>query len=310
MNIKIKTLIIPIIILYLILATMFSYATSAVITLIVLGIIFVRFFAKKAKQEYVSKYGIGSVPKNLVYSRNTILNDFCVIRYFSGKKITIMENPKNTDKKMYKVFIVDASHHENIGNCWSEICSIFDEYSTVESVFSYIDKASGRYSINFFNLVEYSSKIEGMEDFIPKIENDNKPHVEHQKQKFKSNAENNQIIVDFNDFDTKEVKSTNKIPTEQNIVDMQDLSESDKIDVNLANAEIISSLPGINIVMAKKIVEYRNLNGFFSSKESFIKVSEVKESFKEKILNMITVESYSLIPKQPKFAQEQERTVD
>ncbi|MBD5403361.1 helix-hairpin-helix domain-containing protein [bacterium] len=60
-----------------------------------------------------------------------------------------------------------------------------------------------------------------------------------------------------------------------------------KIDINTADAAAISILPGINIVGAKKIVEYRDLNGLFKNVDDFIKVSGVKEHFIEKIKTMV-----------------------
>ena len=63
--------------------------------------------------------------------------------------------------------------------------------------------------------------------------------------------------------------------------------ESKQIDVNNATASEISILPGINIVMAKKIVEFRDTNGLFKSEEDFFKVANVKEHFIPKIKAMI-----------------------
>ena len=63
--------------------------------------------------------------------------------------------------------------------------------------------------------------------------------------------------------------------------------ESKQIDVNNATASEISILPGINIVMAKKIVEFRDTNGLFKNEEDFFKVANVKEHFIPKIKAMI-----------------------
>ena len=63
--------------------------------------------------------------------------------------------------------------------------------------------------------------------------------------------------------------------------------ESKQIDVNNATASEISILPGINIVMAKKIVEFRDTNGLFKNEEDFFKIANVKEHFIPKIKAMI-----------------------
>ncbi|MBP3848012.1 helix-hairpin-helix domain-containing protein [bacterium] len=309
MNIKIKALIIPVLIIYFLLTIIFSYAVANAILLIILGVFSFKLFSRKAKQEYFKNIGINSVPPGLRYNNQTLKNDFCIIRYFSYKKITVIENPKNSDKKIFKAFVIDQTNNENIRACWLDICSVYDEYTNVDSLFSYIDKSSGRLNIKFFDLTEKNAILNGMEEFIPKIQTHNTKKYEYQNKKFSESSENKQIIVNFDELDKQDIPRK-EAGIKQDVYNMQDLSASDKIDVNLADTETISSLPGINIVMAKRIVEYRNLNGFFSNKEDFIKISEVKDNFKEKILNMITVKSYFSIPKQPKFSVEQERTVD
>ena len=309
MSIKIKTLIIPVLILYFILTAIFSYTVANIGLLIILGIFSFKLFSRKAKQEYIKNSGINSVPPGLKYNNQTLENNFCIVRYFPYKKITVIENPKNKDKKIFKAFAVDKTNNENVRACWLDICSVYDEYTSIDSLFSYIDKSSGRLNIKFFNLEEENNILYGMEEFIPKIKKINTPKHEKQNEKFKQNPDNKQIIVNFDELSKQDLQN-HKAEIKQDVVDMQDLSDSDKIDVNLANTETISALPGINIIMAKKIVEYRNLNGFFSNKEDFIKISEVKDNFKEKISNMITVKSYFSVPKQPKFPTEKERTVD
>ena len=73
--------------------------------------------------------------------------------------------------------------------------------------------------------------------------------------------------------------------------DMGDIlsNSSQKIDVNTAVAGELAILPGINIVGAKKIVEYRDINGIFSSEEEFLKATNIKEHFVPKIRSMIII---------------------
>ena len=70
------------------------------------------------------------------------------------------------------------------------------------------------------------------------------------------------------------------------------MSRGKKVYVNYDDALTISALPGINIVKAKKLVEYRNIHGFFKDKNDFVNVSEAKEHFHNKILGMISVIKY------------------
>lgn len=77
----------------------------------------------------------------------------------------------------------------------------------------------------------------------------------------------------------------------QKAVKMNDLVKENvvKINVNAAEASEISLLPGINIVSAKKIIEYRNKNGNFKSVEDFLSVAKVKEHFILKVKEMIEI---------------------
>ena len=313
MNVKIKALVIPLIIMYFLLAIMFSYTAANILILVIVGIISARLFFKHVHHEFNETNKAAIVPAKFKNDKNTLKNNFCIVRYFPNEKITIIENPNNLQKEIYRAFTVDTTNNENVNKCWADICSFFDEYSNVNNLFSFIDKVSGRLNIKFFNLKEKNDILEGMEEFIPiQPAQKNTPKYDKQNPKFKPKENSNQVIVDFEELDTQdispEIQTENKV--NQEVVDMQDLTNSDKIDVNLANAETISSLPGINIIMAKKIVEYRDIHGFFSKKEDFIKISEVKEIFKDKISEMITTQSYLSVPKYPKITEERERTVD
>lgn len=312
MNINIKTLIIPSVLIFLLLATMFSFTTAGIFLLIILGVFSLKIFVKKAKTEYLST-GIKSVPKEFVFNNTTLTNTHCIVRYFPDRKIVVMDNPLVKEQPTLRAFVVDKTNHENIASCWNEICSVYDGYTYLDTLFSFIDKASGRLSIMFLSQTEGKFAVEGMEEFLPERE---KRHVRTEREisqsakKIEQSAKKGQIVVEFDDLHQQKIGNDSTKETKNNIVNMQDLTDSDKIDVNLANAQTISELPGINIVMAKKIVEYRNLNGFFKNKDEFINISEVKEHFKSKILSMITVEKSSAVAISKELEAEKERTVD
>lgn len=81
--------------------------------------------------------------------------------------------------------------------------------------------------------------------------------------------------------------SAELVKTEQ--ADEVEPVSGEKVDINSASANELSTLPGVNIVGAKKIVEYRNLNGLFTSEDEFIKAANVKEHFIPKIKSMIII---------------------
>ncbi len=313
MNIKLKALIIPAVIVYLLLAIKFSFVASGIFLLVILTGVSFKIFTKKAKSEYLMLNGIKSVPKDLIFNNNTLSNSHCIVRYFFGKKIVVMDNPVSKEHPTLRAFVVDRTNHESVSNCWNDICSVYDEYTSLDTLFSFIDKASGRLSIMFLSQSEGKFAVEGMEEFLPNVEKKEiKPVIKNEKlaKKIEQSAKNGQILVEFNDLQQQSIKLTETKENPQNVVDMQDLADSEKIDVNLANAQTISELPGINIVIAKKIIEYRNLNGFFKNKEDFVNVANVKDHFKAKILSMITVEKSSAVILSKEIEAEKERTVD
>ena len=61
------------------------------------------------------------------------------------------------------------------------------------------------------------------------------------------------------------------------------------IDINIADAEEFSTLPGIGPSLANRIIEYRNKNGDFKSINELAKVSGIGKSTIEKIKDYIKV---------------------
>jgi competence protein ComEA len=62
-----------------------------------------------------------------------------------------------------------------------------------------------------------------------------------------------------------------------------------KINLNTATAEELESLPSIGPVMAKRIIEYRNIHGSFYNIEEIKEVKGIGEKTYEKIKALITV---------------------
>ena len=66
-------------------------------------------------------------------------------------------------------------------------------------------------------------------------------------------------------------------------------SMSGKININTANASELDKLPGVGEAIAKKIIEYREYNGNFSSIEEIKNVSGIGETKFEKMKDYICV---------------------
>jgi len=75
--------------------------------------------------------------------------------------------------------------------------------------------------------------------------------------------------------------------------ELENTADSEIIDINSASAQEISALPGLNLIMAKKAVSYRNKNGEFKSNDEFLNVTGVKDFFKPIISRMIVIKSAS-----------------
>jgi len=66
-------------------------------------------------------------------------------------------------------------------------------------------------------------------------------------------------------------------------------AQGEKLNINIANQQALSHLPGIGSKTAKKIIDYRNAHGFFNNIEEIKNVSGIGEKKFEKLKDYITV---------------------
>lgn len=83
--------------------------------------------------------------------------------------------------------------------------------------------------------------------------------------------EEDKILSGFNKLNTK-------FENETRLIDINSCSEADFI-----------ALPGITVMMAKKIIKYRNENGAFNSIDEFINYIKIKPHFEKQIKTLITI---------------------
>ena len=62
-----------------------------------------------------------------------------------------------------------------------------------------------------------------------------------------------------------------------------------KISINTATLEELTSIPGIGTVIANNIIIYRNVNGNFKTLEDLMNVQRVSENLFNKIKEYITL---------------------
>ena len=65
---------------------------------------------------------------------------------------------------------------------------------------------------------------------------------------------------------------------------------ADKVNINTADKEVLSSLTGVGPVTAERIIEYREKIGPFKSKEEITKVKGIGEKTFQKIKDSIVIE--------------------
>jgi len=65
--------------------------------------------------------------------------------------------------------------------------------------------------------------------------------------------------------------------------------QSKSININTANRHVLTNLPGIGPKLARRIIEYRNANGLFSSREEITRVKGIGEKKYQAISDKITV---------------------
>lgn len=231
------------------------------------------------------------VPAQFIKDKNTLGNINCVAKYFpTQQKIIVMDHPESKIKSELRSFEVSKENVGNVDKVWFDICSVFDEYTYLETLFSYIDKNSGVLRIKYINRTKRDTSNDatvGYEEY------------KNPKPVYKESAlvidEYGDPLINIENLEKKEIKANNNKKDFDNFVEMNDIlkSEDGKIDLNIADAEKLAKLPGINIIKAKKIVEYRNKNGFFKTKEDFYQIAGIKDHFIEKIENLITVDKTS-----------------
>jgi len=66
-------------------------------------------------------------------------------------------------------------------------------------------------------------------------------------------------------------------------------SENKTININTANSKELESLPGIGPVIAQNIIEYRNKNGSFTTKEELKNVTGIGEKKYEEISQFVSI---------------------
>jgi hypothetical protein len=108
---------------------------------------------------------------------------------------------------------------------------------------------------------------------------------------FNENSSYDRVVAEFqNNFD---VEQTNPEPEGTKIETPEVPYFCDKIlDINKASEEELKNLPGISTILAKKIIQYRDIHCGFKSGEEFYSEMNIKPHFQAQLNNLICFEEY------------------
>ena len=105
-------------------------------------------------------------------------------------------------------------------------------------------------------------------------------------------------------FKVKETKA--KIEEKKYEVDLGATNDN-LLDINTASEKDITALPGVSIILAKKIIKYRNEKGGFESLDEFYKEMKIKPHFIEQLNNQICTKEFK---KKKQQKTQNERIID
>lgn len=224
-------------------------------------------------------------PKKFVENKYTLVNTHCIVRYVPNEKIMVFDNFSKSQRREKRTFSLYKYNGVNVAQCWNDVCKIFDEYIYFDTLVSF-----------------FSHKATVNVKLISTDENNNSQRLDDSVKQQNPNANTESISLgeikpdefgsnDSEKIESKPVEETKISTPTSDLISMDQLlhNVSAKINVNFADAAEIAMLPGINIVAAKKIVEYRDANGLFKSFDEFFNESGLKDHFKDKIRSLVVV---------------------
>lgn len=250
-------------------------------------------FLRNIFMDSLYKGSINLVSKRFVFNQNTIRNEHCSVKYTPDVKIVVMENISNRQKET-RTFTIKKEDRVNVNKCWNEVCKIFDSFINIDSLASFLSYYT---QINIITIPSTVEKTTNKNDIKIDATNVGPKFVEMdaiQPDTYSKGLEHQRAFdekfVNIDNINHAQ-KSKEREETAPVFIDMSEALDKgpNKIDINNDGADEIAILPGINIVMAKKIVEYRAANGLFKNADDFIKIANVKEHFIQKIKSMIIV---------------------
>lgn len=264
--------------------------TLSIFLVLLIPFLIARYFFMDA----IYKNSISMVPKRFVFNQYTITNEHCTIKYTPDEKIVVIENIVGKMREQ-RTFTISKSNKVNVNKCWNMVCKIFDSFICIDSLVSFFSYDT-KVDVKLIPLRSSEHETDTQTIQID-VSNQGPKFVDMDSVRPDTYAEGTNKAREYAEkfVNMKNIKEAEKVKEREiedpEFVEMGEVlsSVSRKIDVNKVEASELALLPGVNIVMAKKIIEYRNANGLFTSEDDFIKVANVKEHFIPKIKQMIVI---------------------
>ena len=241
-----------------------------------------------------TKYCIYNVDSKLRLEENKIGNNYCNVLFEIGNSIIVTESNcinyartyQNTSNSAKRMFTVSYSQ-TNINHLWKLICKYFSQSTTFDELY--------QFSSSFADIVIVEIKTAPQKRTNNKTQNTQNSNIQDVKP---DNYKNTYVQQTSNESSFTKMEDINSANTAATIGineindNLLELSDSPcKIDINLATDSQLATLPGINIILAKKIIEHRNLNGYFKTIDEFLNVANLKPHFVQKVKNSIIIKS-------------------
>ena len=229
-------------------------------------------------------------PYSDVWGSFTLANRFCSVK-FDANNMKIHCKSKIYDSSGRKhYFTAEKFDMISIDDYWNSLCNMFTMQTSYQQVFNSCK------TIAYLSTVDY-------------IENKEKAYNTQSVDENFSSSYNVQSAYTFKEFypNLKSVNNENQVKKSETDYIIPSENEEDLLDINNASEAEITELPGINIVIAKKIVKERTENGAFKSKQDFFSRINMKSHFAQKIEGLICIKEIKVANKQRKNT---ERIVD
>ncbi len=210
-------------------------------------------------------------PYEKIFSNQTLSNKFCSLSLNAKTKtITILSAVYN-------------EHGRKMAATTQEFSADIDEYfDTIAELFSY--------NTTYDGLLSSLKAVTAVNEVPYKIRKESEPVRKNLPQKPAVPAKKSENIVEV-DFKNREIL---------------DISDG-LIDINNCSEAELTALPGISIIMAKKIIVFRETKHPFKSVEEFFEVMKIKPHFAKQLEKLICAKKINM--KKVKKAR-QERTID